>query len=343
MSKTIRIGDRCVGDPDGSVFVIAEIGINHDGDEGRARSMIAAATDCGADAVKFQTVDADESYLPGTASHAAFSGHGLPPSAYERLMAQARELGIVMFSTPGDLGSLDAMRRLGMPCIKISSGQLTNVPMLRAAAASGLPLIVSTGMADLATTRRAVDMIKAAGGQDYALLHCTSLYPAPADSLNLRAMATLAREFAAPIGYSDHYLGNEAVLAAVAMGATIIEKHFTLDRRRPGADHALSAEPPQFAAMMHSIREIERMRGSGLKAPTDQEAALARLRWRYLVARRDIEAGEALTPELLVAKRLPDAGAAIEAAVIDRVVGRRLRRALAANAPLTPDLIEDVR
>lgn len=343
MSRTIRIGDRSVGDADGPVFVIAEIGINHDGDEGAARAMVSAAAECGADAVKFQTVDADESYLSGTASHAAFSGNGLSPSSYERLMVQALELGIVIFSTPGDLGSLDAMRRLGMSCIKISSGQLTNVPMLRAAAASGLPLIVSTGMADLAATRRAVDLIEAAGGRDYALLHCTSLYPAPADSLNLRAIATLACDFAVPIGYSDHYLGNEAVLAAVAIGATIIEKHFTLDRRRPGADHALSAEPPQFAAMTRSIREIEKMRGSGHKVPTDQEVALAKQRWRYLVARRSIEAGEALVPELLVAKRLPEAGTAIEAAAIDRVVGRRLRRAVAANAPLTPDLIEDAQ
>lgn len=337
--REFRIANRVIG-MGRPVFVIAEIGINHDGSESKAAEMIDAAAAAGADAVKFQTVDASESYLPGTPSYEAFAGRGLTLDAYCRLKDRARKCGLVMFSTPGDLASLQTIVASGMPAIKISSGQMTNTPILRAVARTGLPLIVSTGMADLAAIRAVLSDLQAHDAGPIALLHCTSLYPAPADTLNLTAIQSLNAEFGLPTGYSDHYLGSTAVIGAVALGACIIEKHFSLDRTLPGADHHLSAEPDEFARMVHEIREMEKMLGSGDKRPTDEERRLAPERWRYLVARRDLEPGTCLTPDDVVAKRVAGDGPSVRAADIDSVTGRRLKASVAKNALITLDDLE---
>ena len=336
---SITIESRPIG-PGHAVFVIAEIGINHDGSEETAARMIDAAAAAGADAVKFQTVDAAQSYLPGTASYEAFAGKALSLDAYRRLNAQARALGMVPFSTPGDLSSLKLMIESGMQSVKISSGQSTNKPLLEAVGRSGLPLIVSTGMADIAGIERTVETLEKAGARQYALLHCTALYPAPADTLNLSAIRTMSVHFDCPIGYSDHYLGPTAVLAAVALGATIIEKHFSLDRTLPGADHHISAEPDELTLMIREVRAIEKMIGSGQKTPVAEEARLAPERWRYLVAQTSLPAGHRLTPDDVVAKRVPSGSGGIRAADIDQLLGRILRRALAADTPIRGDDLE---
>ena len=338
-AQPIAIESRHVG-PGQPVFVIAEIGINHEGSEQVAARMVDAVAQCGADAVKFQTVNARASYLPGTASFEAFKDKGLSLASYRRLNARTRDKGMVPFSTPGDLESLALMISSGMKAIKISSGQSTNAPLLTAAARSGLPLIVSTGMADLDGVARSLSTLRNAGAREIALLHCTALYPAPAETLNLHAMRTMAERFDCPVGYSDHYLGPTAVLAAVALGATVIEKHFTLDRSRPGSDHHISAEPDEFAHMVRELRAIEKMLGSGIKAPVAEEARLAPERWRYLVARTSLDLGHRLEPHDLVAKRIPPGLHGVRAADIEKVVGRGLKRAMAPDTPITLEDLE---
>jgi sialic acid synthase SpsE len=337
-----NIENRAIG-PLAPVFVIAEIGINHDGDPEEAKWLVDSAAEAGADAVKFQTVVPDVSYAKGSASHREFSGRTLNSGVYRELMQRARERGIVMFSTPGDLPSLELMLQLGMPCIKISSSQLTNVSILRAAARSGVPLLISTGMADLDETRQAVNCAVESGAKELALLHCTSLYPAPEETLNLRAMASLRAEFDVPVGYSDHYLGDLAAVAAVAAGACIIEKHFTRDQTRAGADHAISLEPAAFAAMTERIRKVERMLGSSIKEPVAAERRLVGERRRYLVAARPIKAGEIVKEDAVVAKRLISGVTGVPAEKIDLVLGRRLRRAITADDVIREDDLEALR
>jgi N,N'-diacetyllegionaminate synthase len=325
------------------VFVIAEIGVNHGGDESAAAALIGAAAEAGADAVKFQTVDVAESYLPGTDSYAAFQGCDLPLAAMKRLNALARQRGLVPFSTPGGFRALERMRASDMRLIKISSGQMTNLPLVRAAAATGLPLIVSTGMAHLDEVAACVDAARAAGAEHIALLHCTSLYPAPEDALNLRAIRTLAETFTLPVGYSDHHLGALACIAAVAAGACAIEKHVTLDRTAPGADHAISAEPAELAELVRSIRTVERMLGSPVKRPTEAEVALRPARHRYIVACRDVAAGSRLCGEDLGLLRVPPGSGRLEAAAYDRVLGARARRDIPAGTAIDEDMVEPAR
>jgi len=335
----IRIAGRPIG-PGHHAFIIAEVGINHGGDEALAARMIDAAAEAGADAVKFQTVDVAESYMPGTASHEAFQGKDLPVDALRRLVTRAQARGIVLFSTPGDAKSLGKMVEAGMPAVKISSGLMTNLPLIGAAAATGLPLVISTGMAHLDEVQEAVAAARQAGGREIVLLHCTSLYPAPAGTLNLSAMATLAEATGCPVGYSDHFDGALACLTAVARGACMIEKHFTFDRTQAGADHHISATPDEFAALVRDIRMIEAMHGDGVKRPTPAEERLRDGRHRVLVSRDVIAAGTILTPAMFRLMRPLPGTAALPAKQLDAVCGRPAKRSIAAGTPVTAADIE---
>lgn len=329
MSSRFTIEGHAIGEG-APCFVIAEIGINHGGSEEIAEQMIRAAAASGADSVKFQTVDADASYMPGTASWKEFSGKGLSLAAQTRLNVLARQLGMVPFSTPGDEASLDLMLASGMRAAKVSSGLMTNLPMLRAIGASGLPVILSTGMAELAEVTAAVDVLKQAGCQDLLIMQCTSLYPAPAPTLNLRAIITLREAFGCAVGFSDHSMGDHAAIASVALGASMIEKHFTLDRRLPGPDHLASLEPSELAVMIRRLRETAEALGDGVKTPTPEErkvAALVRRSWHMA---RALPAGSRLGEGDVVLKR-PAGGLPAQSALL----GRRLARALAADAPVT--------
>lgn len=339
MTAPLVIAGRRVG-PGHPCWVIAEIGINHGGDENAAADMIRAAAAAGADAAKLQTVDADESYVAGTASHREFSGKALSLEAHRRLAAVAAGAGIVLFTTPADLASLDLAVAAGFPAIKISSGLLTHLPLVRRAAATGRPLIVSTGMATLDEAAETVSVARAAGAAGVAALHCTALYPAPTDTLNLAAIATMAARLDCPIGYSDHHAGHLGSVAAVALGACIVEKHFTLDARAPGADHAISLEPAGFAAMVRDIRAVETMRGSGEKAPVPAEAALRAERHRCLVARRDIAAGEALSLANVAFKRPLPGATGLAPKAWPEIEGRRAARALRRDTPIRDADIE---
>jgi len=321
-AQSIEIAGVAIGRPH-PCYVIAEIGINHHGDEGLCAEMISAAAAAGANAVKLQTVTPHESYHPDTESFRAFKDSVLNEAALARLMAQAKSEGVALFSTPGDPTALDMLVRLEMPAIKISSGLLTNIPLIERASASGRPLILSTGMAEAREVADAVGSARAAGCTALAVLQCTSLYPAPADALNLAAMATLTELAAAPVGYSDHHEGYVACLAAVAMGASLVEKHFTLNTDQAGADHAISLDPSDFAAMVRDLRSVEAMQGSAAKEPDPREAALRGGRHRFLVAARDLEAGERIGEADLYLMRLPDGRSALPARDLNKVVGRR--------------------
>lgn len=320
-----------------ALFVIAEAGVNHNGDIGLALELIDAAAAAGSDAVKFQTfipenlvtagagkaayqkrtTDADESQL------AMLRRLALPLDAYPRLVERCRAKGIRFLSTPFDTASLDFLTRtVGIDLLKLSSGAVVHGPLLLAAARTGLPLILSTGMSTLAEIGRAVRLLgwgmahadghPAADVLDYGpvpgkdrltLLHCTTEYPAPLAEVNLRAMDTLAGHFGLPVGYSDHTEGIHVSVAAAARGASVIEKHFTLDRALPGPDHKASLEPGELTEMVRAIRAVELALGSADKAPTPAEREVAPVARVSLVAARPIAMGEAFTHENLAVKR----------------------------------------
>ncbi|MBI4182466.1 MAG: N-acetylneuraminate synthase [Proteobacteria bacterium] len=341
----MRIGDREIG-PDRPCFVIAEAGVNHNGDVALARRLIDAAAAAGADAVKFQTyrtelVVAREAPKAAYQERATGADEGqfemlkrleLPFAAFAELSGHARARGILFLSTPFDAESLAFLVSLGVPALKIASGEIDNVPLLRRAAASRLPLIVSSGMAALAEVEAALATLRGAGAREVALLHCVSAYPARAEDANLRAIPALAARLGVPVGFSDHTEGIAVALAARALGAAIVEKHFTLDRTLPGPDHAASLEPGRLAEMVRGLRAVESALGDGIKAPRAGEAELRLVARRSLHAARALAPGEAVDEAAVVALR-PAGG--IGPSEIDRVVGRRARRAIAVGERLS--------
>ena len=253
-------------------MIIAEAGVNHCGSLRRALDMVDAASDAGADAVKFQTFSADRLVTmqarkaryqgdDGETQHAMLKGLELSREDHEAIMGRCAARGITFLSSPFDEDSADLLEDMGVGLFKVGSGELTNLPLLQHVARKGRPMIVSTGMADLGEVEAAVVAIREAGDPPVTLMHCVSCYPAHADEVNLRAMETMRDAFGLPVGYSDHTVGSEACLAAVALGAVVIEKHFTLDNTLPGPDHRASAEPGEFAVLVASIRKVEAMRG----------------------------------------------------------------------------------
>ncbi len=339
-ATAVCIGARAVGGGR-PCFVIAEAGVNHDGDMEVARALIDAAAKVGADAVKFQSFRAD-ALVTATAPKAEYQKRSTGSSEYQKDMLRRLELdaaqhraladhcrtrGIVFMSSPFDEGSADLLARLGVPAFKIPSGEITNLSLLAHIAAHGKPVILSTGMARLEEVGAAVIALEAGGADGIVLLHCVSNYPADPADANLRAIETMARTFSRPVGYSDHTLGAEVALAAVALGACVIEKHITLDRDRPGPDHSASMEPNDFAAMVAAIRKVESALGDGRKEPAASEAAIAEVARRSLVAATDIPAGAVIADAMIVARR-PGTGIAPDqrGRVVDRVAARDIAR-----------------
>ncbi len=334
------------------VFIIAEAGVNHNGDEGLALQLVEIAAHSGADAVKFQTFSADKLVARGTAKagyQARQTGEGdqhsmlraleLSAEAHDRLAQACRDCGIEFMSTPFDEEAADMLLSLGMKRIKIPSGEITNIPFLRFLAAKGVPLILSTGMADMQEIEHAIRAIHAvwkdAGNapeaHDLTILHCTSNYPADFGDVNLNAMQTIGREFGVSIGYSDHTLGIAVSTAAVALGATVIEKHFTIDKQMHGPDHSASLDPDELTAMIDSIRSVERAMGSSVKAPTAAELPIRALVRRSVTLLRDLTAGETLQPGDVALLR---PGTGIAPYELERVAGRQARRFLCAGTTL---------
>jgi len=334
-------------------LVIAEAGVNHNGSLELAHQLVELAAEAGADVVKFQTFKAEQlasRRAPKAAYQVDQTGGGdqlamlrqleLPLEAFAELAVHCRELGITFLSTPFDLESANALIAMGMNRLKLPSGELTNAPLLRGLAATGMPLIVSTGMASLDEVEQAIGWIagarRGAGhnaplAEVITLLHCTSNYPTPLADVNLRAMGTLAERFGLPVGYSDHTAGTLVAPLAVALGATVIEKHFTSDRTLPGPDHQASLEPAQLAQLVTDIRAAEAALGSSQKAPVAAELEVRVAARRSVTLARDLPAGAVLAESDLALQRPGDGIAPME---LEHVPGRRLRAALSAGHTL---------
>ena len=342
--------------PSKRVYFIAEVGPNHDGDLDAALEIVERVAASGADAVKFQTYAAARNVVAEEAPLARYMEASGGFASQLELLEQVRlsfedfrviaeacaGLGITFASTPFDEASVDFLVGLGVPFIKVPSGEITNRFLLRAAARSGLALVVSTGMADVAEIRAALEAIHTIWretGLDQGktpgivLLHCTSAYPAPAEAVNLRAMATMSREFGLPVGYSDHTVGKAVPIAAAALGARVIEKHVTPDPGLAGPDHAASLALAELPGLISDIRAIEAALGDGEKRAQPAEQDVKRVARRSLAAARDIDGGEIFAEDMLTALR-PDLG--ISAMTGERIVGRRAKRSYRAGELIDP-------
>ena len=316
MVKCFHVKDIPVGEGQ-PCFVIAEAGVNHNGDLSRALELIDAAAEAGATAVKFQTFRAKQ-LVTLHAPKAEYQARNeqvdesqlemlqrleLSPADHRALIAHSRDRGILFMSTPFEEQSAGFLQQLGVAVFKVPSGEITNLPFLECLARMGKPLIVSTGMCTLGDVEAAVETIERAGNQQIILLHCVSNYPANPADVNLRAMATMRAAFGYPVGYSDHTLGISVGTASVALGATVVEKHFTLDRNLPGPDHRASLEPGELKDLISSIRTVELAMGTGRKSPVESESDTASVARKSLVASADIPVGTRLTNDLIAIKR----------------------------------------
>lgn len=314
--RGIEIAGRQVG-PGNPCFIIAEAGVNHNGSVEMATQLVDVAARVGASAVKFQTFKAECIVTPGApkagyqlettgfseSQYEMLRRLELSPDAHRILISHCEEKGILFMSSPFDEESADFLDSVDVAAFKIPSPEITNLPFLEHVARKGRPMIISTGMATLGEVEAAVGAVHQAGNRKVALLHCVSVYPANPKDVNLRAMATMAGAFDVPVGYSDHTRGIEVALAAVALGACVIEKHFTLDRSLPGPDHRASLEPSELKALVRGIRIVEEALGHGRKEPVSSEAHTAAVARKSLVAARNIPAGMILTKELIAIKR----------------------------------------
>ena len=332
-----------------NVFIIAEAGVNHNGDTALALRLCDAALAAGADAVKFQTFRAQDLVVPGAPTAAYQSRQTgdqdqfamlerleLSEEQHQQIKAHCDAIGIEFFSTPFSLEAVDLLLRLGVRRLKLSSGELTHRALVAYAAATQLPLLMSTGMATMPEIIEALAWIRAARGhvRDVVVLHCTSAYPAPDNTLNLTAMRQMCEQLGVAIGYSDHSLGIEAPLAAVALGACVIEKHLTLDTKMLGPDHSASLNPEEFARMVQGVRRVNVMLGDGVKAPLPEESETALVARRSVVAAVNIAAGEIITAEKLICRR-PATG--IAPRDIHRVIGQFAKTAVVAGSVLQWD------
>lgn len=326
-------------------FVIAEAGVNHNGSLKMALDLVAAAKNAGADAVKFQVFSADRLAAP-SAPKAAYQRSTQPGDEYQRemlrqleltesdfekLQRRSTELGIEFLASPFDELSADVLARLGLATIKIPSGEITNLPLLRHIGEMKKEVILSTGMSWLGEVETAVRTIQAAGTSAITLLHCVTEYPAPAAQINLRAMRTLREAFGLPVGYSDHSSGIEVAIAAVALGAAVIEKHLTLDTSLPGPDHKASLDPSAFAAMVEALREVGQALGTGRKAPAPCETANIVVARKSIVAARALKVGQVIALGDLAVKR---PGSGIPPSALEAVIGRHVARAVAQDQVL---------
>ena len=341
--RAIGAGARC--------FIIAEAGVNHNGDVETAKRLVDVAVESGSDAVKFQTFSVDLLVAPDApkAEYQRVTTGGeesqaemirkleLPDAAFRELEAYCEERGIIFLSSPFDHASVDLLDEIGVSAFKVPSGEIVNLPLLRHIAQKGKPVILSTGMSYLGEVERAIRTVREAGNEQLVVLHCISNYPTDASDVNLRAMETMSRAFGVRVGFSDHTLGINVPLAAVALGACLIEKHFTLDRNMAGPDHRASLEPEELKAMVQGIRTVEQALGDGIKEPAESEFNTRQVARRSIYLRTAADAGTVLREEDLVALR-PTGG--IPPDQFDFVIGRRLRRSLPAGTLLTWNALE---
>lgn len=321
------------------VFIIAEAGVNHNGDVEIAKKLIDVAKGAGADAVKFQTFNTEKivsKFTPKAKYQMKTTGEDesqldmlkkleLDKDALKELMCYCREKGVVFLSSPFDLESVDILNELGLEIFKIPSGEITNLPYLRKIGSLKKKIILSTGMADLQEIKDALGVLIKGGTkkENITVLHCNTEYPTPMEDVNLNAMLTIRDTFDVKVGYSDHTLGIEVPIAAVALGAAVVEKHFTLDKSMEGPDHKVSLEPDELKAMVEAVRNMEKALGNSIKRPSASEIKNKPIVRKSVVAARDIEKGEVFTEENITAKR---PGTGISPMKWDRIIGETAKR-----------------
>lgn len=347
-SSTVTIGGRPIGQGH-PVYVIAELSANHGQQLGTAMELIAAARGAGADAIKLQTytpdtmtIDSDQPWFQvsgtrweGRRLYELYAEAQTPWGWHAPLKQEAERCGLHFFSTPFDETSVDFLESLGVPAYKIASFENIDVPLLRKVARTGKPVIMSTGMATLAELDEAVATIRNSGGNDLVLLKCTSAYPAPPESMNLRTIPHLSATFGVPVGLSDHTLDTLVPAAAVALGATVIEKHLTLSRSVPGPDSAFSLEPSEFRAMVDAVRATERSLGTVRYGASDEELATRAFR-RSIFVVRDVRRGETFSADSIKVIR---PGLGLHPRHLDEIVGRVATQDIVRGTPLSWDLV----
>jgi len=348
MKPVLDIGGRKIG-PDFPPYVIAEMSGNHNGDLSRALEIVTAAKDAGADALKLQTYTADTITIDydgpgftvegtlweGRTLHDLYDEAHTPWAWHKPIFDKARELGIPVFSSPFDFTAIDFLEELGCPAYKIASFEMVDLPLIARAAATGKPLIISTGLANSEEIAEAIAAAKRPGHQDPAILHCISTYPTEPENCNLRIIPNMIDRFKTVVGFSDHTLGTAAAVAAVALGASIIEKHITLDRADGGPDAAFSLEPAEFAAMVRDCNVAFAARGHGrFERPTAEDGLAVFRRSLYVV--EDIAAGEPFTPSNVRSIR---PGYGLPPKHLDAVFGKAAARDLKRGTPLSWDAI----
>ncbi len=343
MTEKILIGERWIGDGC-PTYIIAEIGSNHDGSLEKAKELVEASRDAGADAVKFQSFTAegllnplrpadDGSWEPNPA-YGVLESLSLPAQWHYELKRFCDAVGIDFLSAPFDDGRADLLNSIGVPAFKIASGDITNTPLLRRVASFGKPVIISTGASYLKEVDEAVKTVMEEGNRNIALLHCVSLYPAAFEEVNIRSMVTMKKACGLPVGFSDHTLGALLPVAAVAMGASIIEKHITLSRSLDGPDHHYAMEVDEFKAMVTDIRNLEKAMGNGLKRPAEREMGERIGARRSIYLREDVKRGTVLTASMLKVVRHCHG---MEPSELDNVIGTVAQKDLRKDMPLRAD------
>ena len=346
-SKNIDIKGRTIG-PGSPCFIIAEAGVNHNGDIMLAQEMIDAASEAGADCIKFQTFKAEEFVSEATdifeyvsqgetvreSQLEMFKRLEIEYSKFEGLFKRAEKKGLIPLSTPADRTGADLLFNLGAGAYKIGSDDLIHTPFLEYVAKKQRPMILSTGMADKKDIDRAIKVIRSIGQNDICLLHCTSIYPTPLEEINLRKILTFQKEYNLPVGFSDHSEGILAALGAVALGASVIEKHFTLDKNLSGPDHHFSMDPDELCQLVKNTRGLELSIGRAEIAPTPGELQMRKIARRSIVAASNLKEGHVLTIDDLGFQR---PGSGLPPYDIQLILGKKLKRAMRASDQITLD------
>jgi len=342
--KTVKIGDKVIGG-DNPCYIIAEAGSNHNGSFEQAKKLIDAAVEAGADAVKFQIFKAENlyskytpefSYLKGENVYELIKNIETPREWIKELIKHCKGKNIDFLASAFDFEAVDLLDKY-VPAFKIASFEITDLELIKYAAEKGKPMIISTGMANLSEIEDAINAIKSVGNENIILLHCNSLYPTPVEIVNLRAIETMKNAFKLPVGFSDHTLGIHIPIAAVAMGACMIEKHFTLDRSLLGPDHSFALEPDELNAMVRCIREVEKVKGNGIKEKSELESEEMYVKARRSIhAKVDIPKGTKITRDMLIIKR---PGYGIKPKFIDIVIGREAKKDIKEDEWITWDMV----
>lgn len=335
MTEKIKVGDRWIGEGE-PTFVVAEVGSNHDGKLEQAKRLIDIASDSGADAVKFQIYRTENLYSKEDSLFAMMKANELPREWVEELAIYAKSRRLTFLASPFDEESIDHLYKIGVPAYKWASSETVNLPLLRYAASKKKPMLIATGMCDLADVYEAVEIVYSVGNQNIILLHCTSLYPSKPHQVNLRVMDTMRDAFHLPVGLSDHALGFVITVAAVARGACTIEKHFTLSRKLKGPDHSYALEPGELKQMVRAIREVEESLGSPIKKMLREEEEMARLSRRSIIAKVDIRKGGRLTENMLITKR---PGYGIQSKFLDIIIGREAKSNIQKDDIITWEMV----